>query len=54
MDGRPAPENNIFLDDHLIYALILAVLALSGAGHMLGLGAMWDKLPIVKRNAVLR
>ncbi|AXT86988.1 hypothetical protein C6I20_16460 [Aeromicrobium sp. A1-2] len=48
------PENNIFLDDHLIYALILAILALTGAGRMLGLGAMWDKLPVVKDHAVLR
>jgi thiosulfate dehydrogenase [quinone] large subunit len=47
------PENNLFLDDHLVYALILAVLALSGAGHPLGLAAMWEKLPIVKRNPVL-
>jgi thiosulfate dehydrogenase [quinone] large subunit len=48
------PENNIFLDDHLVYALVLAVLALTNAGHTLGLGAMWDKLPIVRRNAILR
>jgi thiosulfate dehydrogenase [quinone] large subunit len=48
------PENNLFLDDHLIYALVLAVLALSGAGHTLGLGSMWEKLPSVKSNPVLR
>jgi len=48
------PDNNPFLDDHLIYALLLAVLALSGAGRTLGMGAIWEKLPFVKERAYLR
>lgn len=48
------PENNVFLDDHLIYALILAVLALTGAGRTLGFGKVWEKLPAVKDHAILR
>ena len=32
------PENNPFMDDHLIYAGVLAVLALTDAGDTLGLG----------------
>jgi thiosulfate dehydrogenase (quinone) large subunit len=43
------PENNPFLDDHLVYAGLLAVLALVGAGDTLGLGRIWAKLPIVQR-----
>jgi thiosulfate dehydrogenase (quinone) large subunit len=43
------PENNPFMDDHLIYAGILAVLALTAAGNTLGLGAYWSRLPIVQR-----
>ncbi|MEV0429019.1 hypothetical protein [Micromonospora sp. NPDC050495] len=43
------PENNPFMDDHLIYAGVLAVLALVGAGNTLGLGKVWAKLPIVQR-----
>ncbi|MFG2054611.1 DoxX family protein [Micromonospora sp. NPDC048930] len=43
------PENNPFMDDHLIYAGLLAVLALVGAGNTLGLGKAWAKLPIVQR-----
>lgn len=43
------PENNPFMDDHLIYAGVLAVLALVGAGNTLGLGKAWAKLPIVQR-----
>ena len=48
------PENNLFLDDHLIYAMVLAVLAMASAGRTLGLGRIWEKLPVVKDNAVLR
>lgn len=48
------PENNIFLDDHLIYVLVLVVLALTGAGRTLGLGAVWEKLPIVREHTSLR
>jgi thiosulfate dehydrogenase [quinone] large subunit len=43
------PENNPFMDDHLIYAGVLAVLALTAAGNTLGLGEQWAKLPIVQR-----
>jgi thiosulfate dehydrogenase [quinone] large subunit len=48
------PENNIFLDDHLIYALVLVVLAMTAAGRTLGLGAAWDNLPVVKKSPFLR
>ncbi|MBF8186160.1 DoxX family membrane protein [Nonomuraea sp. K274] len=43
-------DSNPFMDDHIIYAIVLAGLALSGAGTTLGLG----NLPIVRRNAWLR
>lgn len=43
------PENNPFMDDHLIYAGVLAVLALTAAGNTLGLGKAWSHLPIVQR-----
>ncbi|SCL33333.1 thiosulfate dehydrogenase [quinone] large subunit [Micromonospora rhizosphaerae] len=43
------PENNPFMDDHLIYAGLLAGLALVGAGDTLGLGRAWARLPIVQR-----
>jgi thiosulfate dehydrogenase [quinone] large subunit len=48
------PENNPFMDDHLIYAGVLAVLALTAAGDTLGLGKMWASLPIVQRFSWLR
>ncbi len=48
------PDNNPFMDDHLIYALALVSLALIGAGKTLGLGARWEAIPIVQRHALLR
>lgn len=38
------PENNVFMDDHLVYAAVLAVLALAGAGSTVGLGGWWSKV----------
>jgi thiosulfate dehydrogenase [quinone] large subunit len=48
------PENNVFVDDHLIYALVLIGLALVGAGNTLGLGRLWTNIEIVKRNPWLK
>ncbi|MEU3456950.1 hypothetical protein ABZ671_25615 [Micromonospora sp. NPDC006766] len=48
------PANNPFMDDHLIYAGLLAGLALVGAGNTCGLGRAWAKLPIVQRLPWLR
>ena len=48
------PGNNPFMDDHLVYALVLGMLAFAGAGRTLGLGARWEALPIVQRNGFLR
>ncbi|GAB3157495.1 DoxX family membrane protein [Micromonospora sonneratiae] len=43
------PENNPIIDDHIINALVLAGLALVGAGNTLGLGPVWARLPLVQR-----
>jgi thiosulfate dehydrogenase [quinone] large subunit len=48
------PENNLFMDDHLVYAAVLVVLALVGAGNTAGFGAMWAKLPIVEKYGWLK
>lgn len=47
------PENNPFMDDHLIYALVLVALALGDAGRTLGLGAWWQQTSWVRRWPVL-
>ena len=48
------PDNNPFMDDHLIYAAVLVVLALVGAGNTLGLGKFWADLPVVRNNGWLK
>ncbi|WBB80882.1 hypothetical protein O7606_05715 [Micromonospora sp. WMMD882] len=48
------PENNPFLDEHLINAALLAGLALVAAGDTLGFGRVWAKLPLVRRLRWLR
>jgi thiosulfate dehydrogenase [quinone] large subunit len=48
------PANNLFMDDHLIYALAVIALALVKAGHTLGLGALWERIPLVQRYGILR
>ena len=44
------PATNPFMDDHLIYAAVLIVLALLGAGNTFGLGRRWTAVPLVQRN----
>ena len=39
--GTPTSPSNPFLDDHLIYPLVIIVLALAGAGRVYGLGIWW-------------
>jgi thiosulfate dehydrogenase [quinone] large subunit len=48
------PANNPFMDDHLIYAMVLVLLALTAAGKTLGLGRMWERIPIVSRHGFLK
>jgi thiosulfate dehydrogenase [quinone] large subunit len=42
------------MDDHLIYAMVLAMLALTGAGATLGLGTWWQNQAAVRRFPALR
>ena len=39
-----SPENNPFLDDHIIYAIVLAGIAVVGGARYLGLGRQWERL----------
>ncbi|WP_435831616.1 DoxX family protein [Catellatospora methionotrophica] len=48
------PTTNPFMDDHLVYAAILIVLALLGAGNTFGLGRPWTATPLVRRAPWLR
>jgi thiosulfate dehydrogenase (quinone) large subunit len=48
------PANNPVLDDHLLGALTLAVLAVFHAGDVWGVGHWWSRVPLVRRFPVLR
>jgi thiosulfate dehydrogenase [quinone] large subunit len=48
------PASNPFMDDHLIYAATLVLLALIGAGRTWGLGAIWERIPFVANHAWLK
>jgi thiosulfate dehydrogenase (quinone) large subunit len=48
------PANNVFMDDHLIYALLIVGLALASAGDTLGLGRWWSSTALVRRFPILK
>lgn len=48
------PENNPFMDDHLIYAILVVGLAAVEAGDTFGFGKAWGRLPMVQRNPWLK
>jgi len=45
--GAATGSTNPFVDDHMIDALVLIVLALTYAGTTWGLGRVWARLPFV-------
>jgi thiosulfate dehydrogenase (quinone) large subunit len=48
------PANNPFMDDHIVYALVLVLLAALGAGRFVGLGGAWERLHVVQRFPFLK
>jgi thiosulfate dehydrogenase (quinone) large subunit len=48
------PDNNPFMDSHLVDAMVLIMLAATGAGQRLGLGRWWERLPVVRKYGWLR
>ena len=47
------PEHNPFLDDHIIYAVIMVGLAVGNPGYRFGLGRWWGKTRLAKRYPLL-
>ena len=47
------PENNPFLDEHIFYILIFALLSVLGAGRIFGLDGVLEKWEPVKRVRLL-
>jgi thiosulfate dehydrogenase (quinone) large subunit len=46
-------DNNPFMDDHLIYAIVLIGLAAVHAGNTLGFGRQWAGTDLVNRHPIL-
>ena len=44
------PSDDLFMDNHIIYALVLCGLAVVGAGNTLGLGRWWTNTSLVRRH----
>ncbi|HTK08840.1 MAG TPA: hypothetical protein VL485_16845 [Ktedonobacteraceae bacterium] len=42
-------ENNLFMDEHIVYAIILIALALVNADETIGLGTWWKQTALVQR-----
>ncbi|WP_217184759.1 DoxX family membrane protein [Streptomyces sp. AC495_CC817] len=53
-DGSPSMSTNPFAEYHLVYAVVMVVLAATAAGNTLGLGRFWAGLPLVRRSPWLR
>jgi thiosulfate dehydrogenase [quinone] large subunit len=52
--GAIWPENNPFLDEHVVYAIVLVGIAYVAAGRYLGLGKYWERIPLVRRYPILK
>lgn len=47
-------QNNFIVDYHIVYSVVLVLLAVKGAGKIWGLDAWVAGMPIVRNNALLR
>ncbi|HEX7304981.1 DoxX family membrane protein [Lentzea sp.] len=52
--GEATMSTNPVIDYHVVYAIVLIVLAATASGAVWGLARWWDTLPFVKSNAWLR
>lgn len=48
------PENNPVIDDHILGAISVVVLALTMAGNTWGFGHLWSNTPLAKKYPVLK
>lgn len=48
------PEHNPFLDEHLIFPVVLLGIALANSGRFIGLGRLWERIPMVERFPLLK
>jgi thiosulfate dehydrogenase [quinone] large subunit len=44
------PDQDIFMDNHIIYALLLVGLVVVGAGKTFGFGQRWERIGFIQRH----
>lgn len=52
--GFIPPEHNPFLDEHLVYTIIMFGLLWSNSGDWLGLGKLWSKAGLVNKFPIFK
>ncbi|WP_052852736.1 DoxX family membrane protein [Streptomyces avicenniae] len=53
-DGSPSMSTNPLIDQHVVYAAAMVVVAVCSAGRVWGLGGAWERLALVRRHPWLR
>lgn len=48
------PENNPFIDEHLIYIFVMLLLHLSDSGKYFGFGNAWSRTKLVQKYSILK
>ena len=49
-----SPANNPFIDDHIVYILVMIILVLTNSGQFLGLGKWWANTSLVQKFRFLK
>ena len=52
--GFMPPEHNPFVDDHVMYAIVMVILVVTAPGAYLGLGGLWARIGLVTRYPALK
>ncbi|GIW66973.1 MAG: hypothetical protein KatS3mg095_0871 [Candidatus Parcubacteria bacterium] len=52
--GFLPPAHNPFIDEHIVYIIVMALLCFSEAGNYLGLGNWWQKTKLVQKYKILK
>lgn len=48
------PKNNPFMDEHIVYILVLQLLLQLRSGEIFGLGTWWNETSLVKKCPILK
>ncbi len=49
-----SPENNPFIDDHIVYMFVILLFILMDSGRYFGLGKWWSETSLVKKFSIFR